>query len=63
MKNFFSKNTVEASFWCQVCHKDTIHRVHGGRPDACKDCQKRLQNPPLPGIVEPEPEQIEMFKK
>jgi hypothetical protein len=62
VKDFFPKSTVEASCWCQVCHRDTFHQVHGGRPGACLECLKRLENPPLPGIVEPDPEQIEMFK-
>lgn len=63
MKDFLPKSTVEAACWCQVCRRDTLHQVHGGRPAACLDCLKRLENPTLPGIVEPEPEQIEMFKE
>lgn len=63
LKDFFTKTTVEASCWCQQCRKDTVHQVHGGRPGACLDCLKRLENPPLPGIIEPEPEQIEMFRR
>lgn len=62
MKNFFPKSTVEASCWCQVCRKDTMHKVFGGRPSACMDCLKRLENPTLPGIVDPVAVQTEMFK-
>jgi hypothetical protein len=53
VKNFFTKSTVEASCWCATCRKDTFHRVSGGRPSACLDCPKRLENPTLPGVVEP----------
>lgn len=62
MKHFFTKNTVEASIYCQVCRKDTFHQVHHERPGACLDCLKRLENPKIPGIVPPEEEQLEMFK-
>lgn len=42
MKNFFTKNTVEASCWCLKCGKNTFHQVHGGRPGACLECLKKL---------------------
>lgn len=61
MKDFFTKSTVEAMCWCQKCRKETFHQVHGGRPHACFECMKRLENPKLPGISEPEPEQQELF--
>ena len=63
MRNFFPKDTQEASIWCQKCHKDTLHRIIGGRPAYCFDCQAKRENPTLPGTVEPEPEQMDMFEE
>jgi len=62
MTQHYTRNTVEASEWCARCHKDTMHRIDGVKLGPCLDCIKRLENPVLPGIIEPEAEQQEMFE-
>jgi len=61
MRHFFTKSTVEAEMWCQRCHKETMWRIMGRRPGYCMVCQAIRENPPLPGIVAPEAEQMDMF--
>lgn len=57
----YPRNTVEVGAWCSKCHKETRHRVDGVKLGPCFDCMKRLDNPVIPSIVEPEIEQMEMF--
>lgn len=38
MGQHYPKATVEVQAWCQVCHRETMHRVADGRLQACKDC-------------------------
>ena len=38
MPHHFTKNTVEASFYCAPCGKDTPHRVDSGRRGPCLTC-------------------------
>lgn len=56
----FTHNTIEASFWCNVCHKPTMHNVASGRRGSCLDCIKRLDEQRcIPGTEKPkEPEQM-----
>ena len=63
MTQHYTRNTVEAASWCRKCNKPTMHRVDGVRLGPCLICLKKLENPPLPGIIEPEPEQQELFGK
>jgi hypothetical protein len=60
MTQHYTKNTVEASSWCNPCGKDTPHAVFGGRVGSCLSCMKRLELlKPLPGMENPkEPEQM-----
>lgn len=56
----FTHNTVEASFWCNVCAKPTMHNVASGRRGSCLNCIERLRNQgSLPGMESPkQPEQM-----
>jgi hypothetical protein len=38
MTQHFTRNTVEVSTWCNTCHKDTPHRVAGGKLAYCIPC-------------------------
>ena len=59
----FTHSTVEASFWCNVCGKPTMHNVASGRRGSCLECIKRLQRD-LPGIERPkEPEQMTLGER
>lgn len=39
----YTKNTVEASIWCNKCGKHTMHRVDSGRRGPCKVCMANLE--------------------
>lgn len=43
MRQFFTKNTVEASCWCKPCGKKTQWKIHGGRPQHCMECFSKLE--------------------
>lgn len=43
MRHFFTKNTVEAVIWCVPCHKETLWKVAGGRPQYCTECYDKRQ--------------------
>jgi hypothetical protein len=43
MKQFFTKNTVEASVWCKPCGKKTQWKVSDGRPMHCLECFGKLE--------------------
>ena len=58
MTQHFTRNTVEAESWCRKCGKPTMHRIDGVKLGPCLDCLRALENPPLPGIIEPQPEQL-----
>jgi hypothetical protein len=54
MPEHFTKNTVEATFRCPKCNKDTPHQVFDGRRGGCLVC---INQPRL--IEEPaQPEQL-----
>ena len=61
MRNFYTKNTVEAPNFCRKCNRETQWAISGGRPMHCIPCYSAQQNPTIPGIVKPAPEQLEMF--
>jgi ribosomal protein L44E len=43
MGQHFTRNTVEASAWCQTCSKMTPHRVSDRRLRHCLSCAERKQ--------------------
>ena len=58
MPEHFTKNTVEASFWCNKCGKPTPHRVDSGRRGPCLICLARVEPNEKPP---PPPEQPRLF--
>lgn len=44
MRHFFTKNTVEAVIWCTPCHKETLWKVAGGRPQYCTECYAKKES-------------------
>lgn len=36
MPEHYSKNVIEVSYWCRVCHRTTMHYVWNGRLGDCK---------------------------
>lgn len=59
MPHHFTKNTVEAKFWCDPCGRETIHRVDDGRRGPCLVClEKREKQVSLPGIDPPQQEEM-----
>lgn len=60
MPEHFTHNTIEASFWCDVCAKPTMHMVSSGRRGSCLNCIERLRaQGSLPGMEKRrEPEQL-----
>jgi hypothetical protein len=61
MKQFFTRNTVEASVWCNPCGKKTQWKIHDGRPMHCVECFAKLEAQHDQPKPEPQPEQ-EGFK-
>jgi hypothetical protein len=43
MKQFFTRNTVEASVWCNPCGKKTQWKITDGRPQHCLTCFGKLE--------------------
>lgn len=42
MPHHFTKNTVSASFWCNKCGKETLHRIDGNRRGPCYTCMEAV---------------------
>jgi hypothetical protein len=65
MTQHYTRNTVEASAWCRVCGRDTMHRIDGVKLGPCLACIKRLElQKELPGIERPkEPEQMTLMER
>lgn len=61
MPEHFTKNTVEASFWCNKCHKATVHRIDNGRRGPCKVCMAKLDEDAKKVPAARPAEQTEMF--
>jgi Zn finger protein HypA/HybF involved in hydrogenase expression len=51
MAEHFSKNVVEATFWCKKCGKPTPHYVSDGLRGSCKTCITKLEA--LPKVTPP----------
>ena len=43
MPHHFTKNTVEAEWWCNPCNQRTMHRIDGGRLGPCLNCIAKLE--------------------
>ena len=43
MKQFFTRNTVEAQCWCNPCGKRTQWKIADGRPMHCLECFGKLE--------------------
>jgi len=62
MSEHYTKNTLAASCWCKVCHKETLHRVDGGRRGPCLDClNKPKHSTPEKQPPPPPPKQGDLF--
>lgn len=61
MSHHFSKNTVEATFWCLKCHAATRHKVLGGRRGPCIDCLEKLDKEKANRLAPPA-QQGELFR-
>ena len=60
----FTLNTVEVSWWCNTCHKDTPQRVAGGKLAYCIPCYDRSAAESAAMKAEtPLPEQGNLFKR
>ena len=57
MPEHYTKNVVEASVWCKVCGKFTMHRIDGGRRGPCLNCMNALP----PAIKKDPPKQDRLF--
>ncbi len=55
MKQFFTKNTVEADCWCKPCGKRTRWKIGGGRPQYCLECMIKLEDQHEKSKAETEP--------
>lgn len=44
MKQFFTKNTVEASVWCKPCGQKTQWKIQDGKPMHCLVCFGKLED-------------------
>lgn len=43
MRQFFTRNTIEASCWCKPCNGKTQWRIQDGRPQHCLICFGKLE--------------------
>lgn len=59
MPHHFTKNTIEASFFCAKCMKDTPHRIDNGRRGPCLTCMALQLT--LPHIDDTKEIQEELF--
>lgn len=57
MKQFFTKNTLEASVFCKPCGKKTQWKIHSGRPQHCLACFGKLEDQHNAPKLEPAAEQ------
>jgi hypothetical protein len=44
MPEHYSKTTVEVKAWCNVCHRETMHRVDHGQRGPCLMCLKKRES-------------------
>jgi hypothetical protein len=57
MKQFFTKNMVEASVWCKPCGKKTQWKIKDGRPQHCLACMGKLEAQHAAPKIKPAAEQ------
>ena len=56
MPEHFTKTTVEAKFWCNVCRTATMHYVFDGRRGGCQACIERRK---AEGAARPAPPAVQ----
>ena len=62
MPEHYPKDTVQVQVWCNVCHKETMHRVDAGRRGPCLAClRKRELEAEERKPVPPGPQQGRLF--
>jgi hypothetical protein len=60
----YTKNTIEASAWCDRCHRATMHRVDNGRRGPCLECMARPEaEPDSTRRKPPAGVQMDLFRK
>jgi ribosomal protein L44E len=56
MPQHYTRDTIEVSVWCNVCRKETMHRVDDRRRGPCLQCLKKLEqeaaNRPKPPVAQ-----------
>jgi hypothetical protein len=63
MTQHFTRDTVEVSWWCNACHKMTLHRVADKRLQFCLICYGQSAAESASRKAEtPLPEQGNLFK-
>jgi ribosomal protein L44E len=65
MPHHYTSNTVSVSVWCQVCRKETMHRVDDKRRGPCLEClAERTRKAALRRLCEkqPQPKQGDLFQ-
>lgn len=64
MSQHYTKATVEAMEWCNVCAKHTVHLVFDGRRGACRECiARREAEKAAREDLPPAAEQISLFER
>jgi len=61
MAEHFTKTTVEASVWCSVCSKATMHFIVDGRRGSCKVCLTNRETEALKPKPAPPAQQESLF--
>jgi hypothetical protein len=61
MPEHYTKSTVEAAEWCNVCNKVTMHRVDHGRRGPCLECIQRREQQATARPKAPQALQGELF--
>jgi hypothetical protein len=58
-KFHFTKSTVEASCWCNVCNRNTPWKILGGKRAYCIPCSEKPSKP----VEKEEERQFDLFKE
>jgi len=60
MPEHFTRNTVQATYWCNKCGKPTLHRVDDRRRGPCLVCMEAPKEKPA---QKPAPVQGDLFPR